>query len=358
MTQAALPGPADADAGCRGRAVVAGARLAAAADAAVVDDAVAVVIQIVAVLGAGQPPAAARAPVAADAARARDAGLRAVGADPDPRVCRRARRSTRASRPRCSCSRRRRCRRNRCRCDRTARDAAAPVLSHGPHSEPFAVVTQLLPPRAHGPTPSRRRRAAVAGAAVARLARAAVVDGPVAVVVQPVAQVAVGPDVPSHAPQKLPMPPAPPRQVCIPSRQVPTPPVPPAPRSTPLRADVAQATVVDLAVAVVVEPVAHLGLRRHRVLARPPAAELRIAGHTCLPAAHARPPRDASVPDNSPARRLARRRNLRPPDRRRRRPARCRTPRRRRAAFRSCRSGTLTASIPASAGGSTAASSP
>ena len=81
MTQACAAHPADADAGRRGRAVVAGARLATAADAAVVDDAVAVVIQVVARLGAGQPPATTRTPVAADAARARDACLRAVGAD-------------------------------------------------------------------------------------------------------------------------------------------------------------------------------------------------------------------------------------------------------------------------------------
>ena len=270
--------PADADARGRGRAVVAGARLAAAADAAVVDDAVAVVVQFVARLGAGQPPATTRTPVAADAARARDACLRAVGAHADA-AC--AGGSVVAG-------------------ARRARGAVAAVVDGA-----VAIVVEAIaelgtgqrlslarPPLGavrlgHAVLPPRRARshalrsggAAVAGAAVARLARAAVVDGSVAVVVQPVAQVAVGPDVPfARAPEA---------SDAAGAAEADLHPVtagsdaagPGRPRvARALRADLAQAPVVDPAVAVVVEPVARLRLRRHRVRAQPPAAELGIAG--------------------------------------------------------------------------------
>ena len=294
--------PADADARGRRRAVVAGARLAAAAEAAVVDDAVAVVVQVVARLGAGQPAAATRTPVAADAARARDARLRAIGADPDA-AC--------AGRPVVAGARR-------------ARGAVAAVVDGAvaivvdaiaqlgtgqrlPLARPPLGAVRLghavLPPRRARSHPLRSGGAAVAGAAVASLARAAVVDGAVAVVVQSVAQIAVGPDVAlARAPEAADAagaaeadlhPVAAGSDAAGPGR----------PRVTrALRADLAQAAVVDLAVAVVVEPVARLRLRRHRVLAQAPSPRTRDRRSTpACPRRRFRHPRGASAPDSSPA---------------------------------------------------------
>ncbi len=143
---------ADPDARGRGRAVVAGARLAAPADAAVIHHAVAVVVQLVARLGLGQPAAGAGAPVAADAARARDARLHPVAADADAAGDRRARVAA-AHRAR--------------RADAAVVDHAVAVVvdpiaqlrarqrlpSHAPHSEPPGFVTHDWWPAAHGPTP-------------------------------------------------------------------------------------------------------------------------------------------------------------------------------------------------------------
>ena len=150
--------------------------------------------------------------------------------------------------------------------------------SHGPHSEPPVRVTQLCRPAAHGRSPafpprrrsrrgcrpagrrSRRRRCRCSRCPARRTDRCR--DG----------------RRPSHGPQKLPTPATPARQDCLPLAAGSDAAGAARPRvAAPLPTDIAQAAVVDLAVAVVVQPVADLGRRRHGVVATSPVAELLAA---------------------------------------------------------------------------------